>query len=192
MSTLGSLLADKGTKTDKFVGNTSFEFVDPQGNVSSKTSNILGERTSNGLMSSGDYEVSSGDIKVKVDKNTYQQLESLTKQGKTDEAVKRIEEIYAAQRSTQTTPLTAAPQGAFGVIGNAIRSLFVAPTSADNLYQKSGENATSATQNTVVSAPTTVIAPTTNNQQTQNFTQKGGPRNSESSYQSYTKSRFSY
>ena len=67
-----------------------------------------------------------------------------------------------------------------------------APRSADVVYNKSSENAAAA-QQPPAQAPVVINAPTTNSvQQTQNYAPKSPPRNTESSYQQYNRSKYSY
>lgn len=65
-----------------------------------------------------------------------------------------------------------------------------APQGADQVYNKSGENA-AAIQKPVAAAPVVINAPTmTTTNQTQNYAPKSPPRNTESSYQQYLRARF--
>jgi hypothetical protein len=102
---------------------------------------------------------------------------------------------FAAQYGNQIAVGAPVISGALPQVAKAdtVTSSSIIPRSnADAVYRQSGENAGAIAQPTIISAPTTVVAPTTNNQQVQNIAQKGGPRNTESSWQAYNRSRFAF
>lgn len=67
------------------------------------------------------------------------------------------------------------------------------PRMADAVYGKSSENAAASTSAKQTSAPVVVSAPqTTNIQQTQNRLDPGTPRNTESSWRAYNKSKYAF
>lgn len=64
------------------------------------------------------------------------------------------------------------------------------PNIAQSVYENSSNVVNTSTAPTVISTPTVINAPVTSTQQMQNIVQKGGARNTESSYQQYNISRF--
>ena len=66
------------------------------------------------------------------------------------------------------------------------------PDTADTVYRRSTDNAAAA-QKPTATAPVVINAPTTNNSSsTSNYAPKSPPRNTESSYQQYNRSKYAY
>jgi len=124
---LGSLVAEKGLETGSFLGTGSdYQTTqDESGKEASKSkmTELLGKRTSGGLLGADKHEISeiSGRdvITTDVTKAVYHDIQELVKDGKIDEASKKLQEFKRfMQESNANVGVTA--MGDTGSMGGAI------------------------------------------------------------------------
>ena len=127
---LGGLVAEKGLNTGSFVGTGSEYHTEQEGDQKevskSKMTELVGERTSGGLFGSDKYQIhetgGSNVITTDVTKSVYNDIQDLVKEGKVEEATKKLQEFKNFMQISQGMPSVTA-MGDVGGAGDSIGSI---------------------------------------------------------------------
>lgn len=122
---LGSLFSRKGIESGGFLGtqektksieSASDSMMDAEDNATQQSTRLLGKRVSGGLFGRDQFTVNDTQgNEVKLTKSQYQEIQSLVKENKIEEANSKLEEIKSKQAQDMVAPRTAAESLNVGV-----------------------------------------------------------------------------
>ena len=142
-TTLGSLFSAKGLETGTFMGAKSDESTSPTGQPSTSYSNLLGKRTSGGLLGRDTFEVTDAQgVQKKVSKDDYTKMQDLVSKGDVDGAQKILAEAKAPESMLDTLKRAvgkASPVlGLAGAAGSALMGTDIGKTAATKIGEGAG------------------------------------------------------
>lgn len=140
---LGALFSAKGLKTGSFVTEGSASQEGPEGSTY-KSSTLLGERTSGGLLGKDTFTVTKEDgQKVNVGKADYARIQDLAKEGKADEANKALADIETKQAKEKEASVytPTSPEETVTPMGEGATGLAQTKETKPGLFSRIGQKA---------------------------------------------------